>query len=304
MATSKTAKAETPSAEPIRADSAIIGGFAQEAVHADRRILKAGKGTAEKVFVLVRDGSGNESLKEIDGRGPHMAVAERIVQRVTLETTDSLIAYVNRFKANAGDDAVTIFASIKGDSFAAVMDYHTPEAAGFGEHVASLKLQRSEEWKAWAERDGKMMDQLSFVRFLDENRADIVSPDTATLLELCRDLQGLRKADFRSVVRADSNNFKVEYAESAEVKRNTGELLMPTEFLLRLPVYFGGESHDLYALLIWQVVEGEGLKLGYKLRRPEKLRQAVFLSNVASIAASTSVEVVHGSRANIGSSDF
>lgn len=59
---------------------------------------------------------------------------------------------------------------------------------------------------------------------------------------------------------------------------------------------FGGESCDLYALLIWQVVEGEGLKLGYKLRRPEKLRQSVFLRNVEAIADATSVEVVHGSR--------
>lgn len=304
MATSKTAKAETPGGEAIRPDAAIIGGFAQEAVHTDRRIIKAGKAEAEKVFVLIRDGSGNESLKEIDGRGPHMAVAERIVQRVTLETADSLVAYVNRFKAFASPEAVTIFASIKGDSFAAVMDYHTPEEAGFGEHVASLKLQRSEEWKAWAERDGKMQDQLSFIRFLDENRGDIVSPDAATLLELTRDLQGLRKADFRSVVRADSNNFKIEYAENSEVKRATGELLMPTEFLLRLPVYFGGESHDLYALLIWQVVEGEGLKLGYKLRRPEKLRQSVFLRNVEAIAELTGVEVIHGTRANIGPSDL
>ena len=283
--------------EAVHSEAATVGAYAQEAVHVERRVFTVGKGDAAKTFVLVRDGQGGEKLTEVDPRGPHMAVAGRIVQRVTLETADSLIAYVNRFKA---DGETTLFASIKEDRFQAVLDYHTPDVAGFGEHTATLALQRSEEWKAWAQFDGKLQSQLEFVRFLDENRADIVSPDAASLLELCRDLQGLRKADFRSVVRHDAGNMKIEYAENSEVKRSSGEILMPTEFLLRLPVYFGGESYDLFALLIWKigdVKEGEHpLSIGYQLKRPEKLRQAVFLENVVRIGNATGVEVVHGKR--------
>ena len=142
------------------------------------------------------------------------------------------------------------------------------------------------------------------MRFLDENRGDIVSPDAASIIELCRDLQGIRKADFRAVVRADAGNMRFEYAENSEVKRSTGEILMPTEFLLRLPVYFGGESYDLFALLIWKIGkpdDGESpLSIGYKLKRPEKLRQAVFLENVQRIADATKVQVVHGKRGGQG----
>lgn len=216
---------------------------------------------------------------------------DHIRQGVTLQTVDSLVDYTNRFKT----DTTALFADIAANSIRAVLDYHAPTKADHGAHVANMALPFSEEWKTWTGIDGKLMEQLEFARFLEENTADIVAPSGADLLEACRDLQAVRKVDFRKAVRTNTDNESFEYSDDvAATSRSTGKAVeVPSKFELSLPVYFGGANTPLTAFLRWKLEEGN-LRLGVKMHRAEHVRQAVFKQIVLDAAERTERPAVFG----------
>lgn len=248
--------------------------------------------------VILRNDEGGEQVEIIDNVGGLSTVKPgRIYAHVTVETQQSLIDYAVKFKAANS----ALFASIKGSTILAVLDFH---AAGgnaaepifspdFCDHCATLKLPFSTEFDIWKEFDGKLMDHGDFVRFIDENREDIVSPDAATVFETVKDLQSVRKADFRSVARVDTDHLNIEFAESVEAKSNRDGIELPTEFVLGLPIYFEGAEEEIHALLRWKVVEGK-LALGFVLKRVERIRQARFKLIVQEIAEASGISAVYG----------
>lgn len=212
---------------------------------------------------------------------------DHIRQRVTLQTTDSLIGYVNRFKGKT----TTLFADIDRDRVVAVIDYHGAEPM-HADHIGTLTLSRSVEWNLWNGISGKLMGQHEFARFLEENAADIAAPSGAELLEACRDLHAVRRVNFKKAVRTASDNENFEYTDETEAKTKGG-IELPTKFLLRLPVYFGEPETELYAFLRWKLDEGE-LKLGVALHRAEHVRQAVFKKIVVAVAEGTDCQAIFG----------
>lgn len=286
----------------IATDAGVITRLAVESLTVENRLIMRDPGEGP-TLALLRDDAGDERLEPVDMVGGVRTTAPgRIATLVAVETEQSLAAYANRFKTTAS----TLFASIATDTIVAVIDYHgsTRDVAGadgdplafspsFREHRVTLKLVRSLEWLAWAAVDGKLMPQLGFVRFLEENREDIHSPDAATILEACRDLQGLTKVDFRSVVREDSDNYKLEYAEEATA-RPKGDITLPSEFILSLPVYFDDVEVQVAALLRWKIDDGH-LSLGLKLKRAERIRQAQFKQIVVGLHEATGLQALYGS---------
>lgn len=155
--------------------------------------------------------------KALDITNPHGLVAPapvRIKQGVTLQTVDSLVDYVTRFK---GGNTV-LFADITASRITALIDYHGPEEPAHVDHMATLSLPFSEEWKTWTSIDGKLNEQLAFARFLEENAVDVVTPSGAELLEVCRDLQAVRKVDFRKAIRTSTDNENFEYTDETEAR--------------------------------------------------------------------------------------
>lgn len=213
---------------------------------------------------------------------------DHIRQAVTVQTADSLADYVNRFAT----PETLLFADIDQDLIVAAVDYHAPGAAKHLDHKASLKLPRSMEWKCWADVDGKLMGQLDFARFLQENAADIVAPDAAEIMEACRDLHAVRKVNFTKAVRTQTDNENFEYTDETEA-RTRGGLELPTEFKVAIPVYFGGRYVELSAFLRWKLDDGQ-LTLGVRLHRPEHVRQAMFKEVVLDVAQRTSRLAVFG----------
>lgn len=261
-----------------------------------------------RMFAFISGGHGAYALRDLTL--PHMMAAplpQFVKQAVTLQDEGSLVLYANKFKNND----TLLFANMDTSVIVAAIDYHNiPANNRMGEvpagtpnsdkpsaqllaHIATLALPHSEEWKIWNGIDGKLMPQLNFVRFLEENSLDVITPDAASLIEVCRDLQALRKVNFTSVVRLNSNNAeRLEYVD--ETKANTkGGVEIPTSFTLNLPVYFNGKSYDLDARLRWELDDGD-LKLGIKLIRAEKLRQTVFKEIVGAIGDATLLDVTYG----------
>ena len=215
---------------------------------------------------------------------------DMIRQAVTLQTQDSLIDYVKRYK---GADTI-LFADMAVNTIVAQIDYHAPQKPAHIAHKASLVLPYSEEWKTWTAISGKLMPQLEFARFLEENGADVKTPDAGTLLEACRDLQAHRKVNFTKAVRTSSENENFEFTTETEA-RTRGGIELPTKFVLSIPVYFGEPETELHAFLRWKIAdEGAGLSLGIALHRAEYVRQAVFQQIVGDASNRTDCPAVFG----------
>ncbi len=229
--------------------------------------------------LLPQDGGGWE-VEDVSDPQREIKAPPFIAQALTLQTLDSLVEYACRFCT----EATILLADIGNNSIRAVIDYHAPGKADRAAHSATMALPFSVEWKTWTEIDGKLLDQLEFARFLEENAADIVAPSGAELLEVCRDLQAVRKVDFRKAVRTNSDNESFEYTDETTASTKKGDVEVPTKFALAIPVYFGEGAVSIQAFLRWRLEEGSGLKLGIKLHRPEHVRQAVFKQIVLGAA--------------------
>lgn len=220
-------------------------------------------------FVVLAKGAGAQAIEEIKPTTP--LLRERIKQNVRIDVKDSFVEYVQAF----GDDATRIFADLGANRFVAQIDYHVDNGnVGAVEHVATYGLQQSEQWLRWAGISGKLMGQSDFVRFLEENCADISVPDTATLLEICRDFSAKRKVDFREAVRLDNGARQFEYAEEIKGGTRSGEIEVPSKFVLQIPLYYGEQSQEVQAFLRY-AIDG-ALQLGIELHRPKFVQTAAF----------------------------
>lgn len=251
----------------------------------------------ERQLIVLPNGDGGYDLNDVTP--PHTLPPPRptyVSQVVQMHDAASLIAYVNRFKS----DATMLFASLSTSSIEAAIDYHKPGIAAVPQadlvaHRANMTIPFAEEWRTWTEIDGRMMGQLQFVRFLEENAVDIVAPATADLIEVCRDIQGLRNVEFTSVVRAESNTAeRFMYADTAGV-RGKGEVDVPREFTLSIPVYFNDRAYNVRALLRNEIEDGK-LKLGIKLWRREYVRQTAFRNIMGEIETATKITPLFGHR--------
>lgn len=237
-------------------------------------------------FLILPQGMTSQDATERHAVAP--LLPDFISQAVTLQTVDSLADYTNAFKT----ETTVLFADITGNSIKSLIDYHGPGDPKHVAHVATMALPFSEEWKTWTAINGRLMPQLDFARFLEENAADVAAPSGADLLEACRDLQAVRKVNFKKAVRTATDNESFEYSDETEA-RTSGGVELPTKFLLNVPVYFNGETVALYAFLRWKLDDG-ALTLGVALHRAEHVRQAVFNKIVMDIAERTQRPAVFG----------
>jgi uncharacterized protein YfdQ (DUF2303 family) len=240
-----------------------------------------------------------------DAYGLKLTKPRYIRQTVTIETADSLVDYVKRFK---GPDTV-LFAEIAANRIVALIDYHPavlppggPETrsdtAAHVAHRAKMELPFSEEWALWTKISGKLMPQLEFARFVEENAADIRAPDGGELLDAVRDLQANRKVNFIKAVRTSSDNENFEFQDETRTTTKGG-IELPTKFKLGLPVYFGEPETEVFAFLRWKLDPSEGgLALGIQLHRVEHVRQAVFKQIVQMVADRTGCPAVFGKSEN------
>lgn len=279
-----------PSTNPGEVDA--IARLAVEAAGAPQ-VISTQRG---RELLILPDGFNYRDVTEKHGV-PEL-LPDHVDQVVTVQTVDSLVAYVDDYKG----PATRIFADMDANAISTVIDYHRPPTATdansaasplHAAHVARLKLPFSIEWEAWTAASGKMLGQLDFARFLEENAADIVTPSGADLLEACRDIQTARNVDFKKAVRTSSDNECFEYADVTEARTKQGSVEIPSRFTLSIPVYFGQPPILLDAFLRWRLDDTK-LLLGIVLHRPEHARQAEFQAIVADVANRTQRPAVFG----------
>lgn len=245
-------------------------------------------------FALLTDRHGQQRLEDITGPGHAPALPPFVKASVVLTEQVSFVDYVEAFKTTETRLFASLNQSSGGGDITAEIDYHDPANAGRRAHRATFRLTDSEEWRRWSEASGKLRPQREFVRFLEENAADIEKPAGADILEMARDFSAARKVNFASAVRLDNGDTSFEYVAEAEARSKAGQITVPTMFELKIPVFQGEPHMTVRAFLRWDIVDG-ALKMGIELHRPLQVRLALFRQIAERVQQALATPLHYGS---------
>ena len=248
--------------------------------------------------ILVPAGA---SVREVDVKAfedRYRDYPRRKTGTVHVQSDDSFVAYL----AKHGLVATEVWADPARKQLVGVINAHAESdtgldegTAGHGDHQVSLELIHSPEWLAWTQHDKKWMDQQAFAEHLEDNAADVTTPDAATMLEIAQTFHATTGTLFKSAQRLHSGEVTLNYEESTGARAGEkGDLEIPTQFVLSIKPYAGQEDvAEVVARFRYRIRQGQ-LSLSYALVRPEDHALAVFTGIVASVNDSISQPVYTG----------
>lgn len=262
---------ETP--WPIAALDAAIEG-----ARIANPIIKANGET----FVIKPRGMALEKVPNPYGLPPY------IKQSVTVDDRASLSAYANRFT----DERSIIIADFDALTISAHLDWHWSQGdTSPGAHTCTLRLRPSEEFSRWNAMAGKMHSQEDFARFLEENSVDVGFPAAAEMIELSRDFEATVGQVYKSSVRLENGDRRMVFESETKA---LNDVVIPSKFVLTIPIYNGEKPEDLTALFRWKAAGGGAVQLGFVWHRVEYQRRAKFQEIAYTAAEETGLPVFIG----------
>lgn len=205
----------------------------------------------------------------------------------------SLEAYVKRFSTRES----LLMADYDAGRVTALLDWHrdnqhddSPCQRNHNQHSATLKLRNSEEFGRWDAMESKLVPQNEFAEFLDENASDIHEPSPAEMLEVSRDLEVIVGSTFRSKTRLHNGDRVFTYEAETQTR---GEVKVPTEFSLNVPLYHGEPPIILNAKFRYRPT-ANALMMGFVWHRVEYQRQAVFRQIAHAVGENTGLPAHFG----------
>jgi len=264
-------------AEELVTEAAAIGDLARRATAAEAEgITWIGERPDHIVARVLRD---DEHLVVQD----HEAMAEvprRSRGTATLRDGASFAAYVNRLRTSR----TTAWANVRPvgggvPTITAVFnDHDAAEAsgeAGWRDHTARLEVQLDDDWKAWVGASGQMMSQRDFAQFLLDHvhNIDGTDGDVGKVMMAVLKFRAQRKVDYESHVNLTNGQATFAYVETVGQEKSRGSVTLPEDITVNLFPFAGAteaeQAFPVKALLRYDAA-GDGLKLGYKLVRPDK----------------------------------
>lgn len=192
-----------------------------------------------------------------------------------------------------------VFADETANKILAIIDYHGAGSDGgprWGEHRIDLTLRPSKEWETWIEKNGQKWGQMDFAEFLEDNAPDIVTPSAATMLDVARTLSAKSAVDFGSAIRIANGSVQFKYTEQVQGTFGSGNIDVPEQFSIAIPVYIGCERVSITARLRYRINSGK-LTFWYNLLRPEEIARNAFIAARMQISETLKIDIINGSPA-------
>jgi uncharacterized protein YfdQ (DUF2303 family) len=209
---------------------------------------------------------------------------------VSLNDTDSFIGYVKR---HGSLTACTIWADVDyaedKAKFQAVINDHgeKEDEQAWRDHVAHYAPQFSPEYLRWAGKNRTVMSQVDFAEFLDNNQADIASPDgypsSAEILNMALNFEAKQDYRFKSSVRLQNGGVNMTFVQDDD-KGTVEQMRVFDKFAIGIPVYFGGDAYQINARLRYRHREGK-VVFWYELVRPDLTMKAATDTIIQKIKA-------------------
>lgn len=207
-----------------------------------------------------------------------------------LNDAESFIAVVNDQKTN---DGTRLFSTVNPPTFTAVFNHHG-SVPGWCDHRAGYNAPLSPEWQAWIKIDNRPMGQVELAQFMENNLVDVVEPDGATLLEICRTLEAKKKVNFASAVRLSDGSNQFTYEEDVQGSAQKGQLQIPEMFAIGIPVFENGEKWRVDVRLRYRIQEGGRLSMWIELIRPHKVIDQAVKELRERITTETGLPILNG----------
>lgn len=230
-------------------------------------------------------------VHQVNLTGPeHTGTPNRKSGTTTVRDTGSFLTYFGKHS----DPNTEVYADTEQLTITAVLDAHTADTPRWAGHRLTLALRTTKAWTEWLAASGRLMDQEAFANFLEDHLPDLLEPDAATMLEVAQSIQAATKANFQSGTRLTSGERRLVYTEETTAKAGSrGELTIPETFVIGLKPFEGADGYRLTARFRYRIHSGN-LQLGYKLERPEDVRDAAFGDVLAAVAAGIEQPVMNG----------
>lgn len=220
---------------------------------------------------------------------------------VHVRDTDGLLAYldlqmgtIDEHGGTAVDRLPVIYYDPEKFSAVAVLNGHTDQGAGWGDHRAELQLRVTDEWRAWTNLDRSFSDAGPFAEFIEEWRHTIADPTMADLLDLVRSFRATTKVTFRQELVDKSGDRALEYVTETEAQAGAkGTLPIPDEFTLALAPFDGAEPRLVRARFRYRL-NGGAASFGVVLEQPALVAKAAFDAEVTRIEQHAPFVLING----------
>jgi uncharacterized protein YfdQ (DUF2303 family) len=204
----------------------------------------------------------------------HVDSMERYASKPDRRRGTTTVTAVDSFAlllARPEHEESVIFADETRQSLTAVIDY-----TGWRDHRIILQMMLSDQFTRWKKSNGDYVAQTTFAEFIQDSAADIVNPTAADMLELAQSFQATKSVDFTSSNRISNGQVQLSYRETIDAQAgNAGQLEVPEQFTLHIPIWRGGAVVEVKAALRYRI-EHQQLRIGYKILHLDDLMRAAF----------------------------
>ena len=188
-------------------------------------------------------------------------------------------------------------------------------APDWGRYRASYAFPLSKTWQAWRGANLKAQTQEQLAIFLEENLVDVLPAsemdqdpqikqavdqlglkvaDPLRLLELSRNFRIVTNETASEALALSSGETELHYRSEQRGVDNAGtKIVVPTAFLVALPVFEGGAMYRLLVRLRTRRMDG-GHRFIFDIYRLERTQEKAFADECRDIAARADVPLFFG----------
>lgn len=217
---------------------------------------------------------------------------------VVVNDSPSFIAYA---KKHGSLDECVIYADI--DTTAAkctligIINDHKSDSPQWRDHRCTFTPKLSVEWGRWLGGDKKVVSQIEFATWLEDNVADIVSapgmPTGAQMLEMALNFEANSDKRLRSKTNLQSGGVRLEFIDD-ETKETRTSMEVFQRFTIGIPVFEGSPSaYPLEARLKYREKDGS-VSFWFELIRPDRVFKTAVAEELNAIKESTGFLILNG----------
>lgn len=255
--------------EPTTAEAAVVGHYATAAV--EPQSVEPGG-----IYSVVVPEGGEHMLLDLtaqrDAREAHPQRKKGTVSAFDGEAFALLVKDIG-----PSDGVTRIYGDPKNLSLTAVLNDDVGDGGvpGWRDHRICFTVQRTKAWQTWLDGQGAK-EQVAFAEHIENQRADIVRPSAADMLEIAQTIEATIAAQFKSGARLKDGARQLTYHEVIEGKAGReGQLEIPDTIGLVLVLFEGGEPTEVEARIRYRIEAGR-LKIGYVIPDADDHERSAF----------------------------
>jgi uncharacterized protein YfdQ (DUF2303 family) len=162
-------------------------------------------------------------------------------------------------------------------SFRAVLDdFGTHAQPGWRGHTATYTPEASAEWKVWTAANKKLMAQLDFASYLEQQEGDIAGvegmPTSLQMMTMATGFEANSEKRVKSVVKLQGGGVRVDFIDDDNADTEA-QMKLFERFAIGIPVFWAGPAYRIDSRLKYRHGSGK-VTFWYELIRPDRVHES------------------------------